>query len=441
MSGLGYFYCVRFSYQLIICEVAFLIGRPRRNRFAVRMTAGLIAYFLIAFLWNQLLNTLFAGYVLNRILLFLGLVALSMGLIWLGYDLIPIELLFVGSGGYALQHIAFALGKVVLYFAGWSEATLGTIPYTLLFCFPHYVMTAALVYIFLIRKNKQKETFKPYDKRMVILALAMLVAAIILSAFYVADSMVHESFSTQVICPLYGMMCCTLVLLMEFSVLRENRHQIEQETIEQLLQMANAQRKISQETIAIINMKCHDLKHQIGALASMSDDAVRSKYVAEVQQAVSIYDMDYHTGCEALDYVLREKNLLAKERHITFSCMADGTAIAFMNPADIYALMGNALDNALERVSKEQEDQRIVSLLIKRTGNMVLLHLENQCSSPPQFQDGLPITDKEDKNAHGFGVRSICYLVKRYHGEVLMRAEDGTFCLDILMPCKRAEQV
>lgn len=114
--------------------------------------------------------------------------------------------------------------------------------------------------------------------------------------------------------------------------------------------------------------------------------------------------------------------------------MADGGAISFMSPADIYALMGNALDNALERVVREPEERRIISLLIKRTGAMVLIHLENQCSTPPAFRDGFPVTDKSDKTAHGFGVRSIRYLVEKYHGEVLMRAADEKFCLDILMP-------
>lgn len=76
---------------------------------------------------------------------------------------------------------------------------------------------------------------------------------------------------------------------------------------------------------------------------------------------------------------------------------------------------------------------------MKRTGDMVLIHLENQCSRIPEFQDGLPVTDKADKAAHGFGVRSIRYLVEKYQGEVLMRAADGRFCLDILMPYREPQ--
>ena len=96
--------------------------------------------------------------------------------------------------------------------------------------------------------------------------------------------------------------------------------------------------------------------------------------------------------------------------------------------------MGNALDNALNRVLQEPEEQRIISLQIKRVGDMVLLHLENRCSQPPEFQDGLPVTSQEDKAAHGFGMKSIRYLVEKYCGELSIQARDGKFCLDILFP-------
>ena len=439
MDELMFISCVRFSLQLMICEAAFLTGRPRRKQFSWRLAGALAAHFVCAFFWNELVKALPGGPLPARILLWAGLFAFTLGGIWCCFDLISIELLFVGTGGYATEHIAFALGKILQYAGGWSEESLGVFLHTFLFRSLIYVLISGLMYVSLIRPNRGKGDFKPGDGRIALLALVMLMAAIVLSVFYSYDAFMEQgTVASEVVCPLYGMLCCTLVLLMEFYVLRENRMEREREVMDQLLQVANAQRRTSQETIDIINMKCHDLKHQIQALAAMDDTAARSRYIAEVQQAVSIYDADYHTGCEALDYVLREKALLAGRHHVTFSCMADGGAIAFMDPADIYALMGNALDNALEQVSKESEEERLVSLFIKRAGDMVLLHLENRCSRPPEFQDGLPLTDKEDKTAHGFGVRSIRYLVKRYHGEALMQAADGTFCLDILLPLQRA---
>lgn len=289
------------------------------------------------------------------------------------------------------------------------------------------------MYYLIIRKNRGKDTFRKGDVRIAVLAVILAVAAVALSVSYSYPT-TEENVYNCLICPAYSFICCALILLMEYYVLRENHMKQEQEMMEQLLKMANAQQKTSKEAIDIINIKCHDLKHQLKAFAGMDDAADRSRYVKEVQQAVSIYDATYHTGCEALDYVLREKTLLSEEYQVSFSCMADGTSLNFMNPTDIYALFGNALDNALESVIREKAEERIVRLHIKKKGEMILIHVANRCSREIEFQEGMPVTDKPDKRYHGFGMKSMRYIAEKYHGEMYVKSDNGWFYLDILLP-------
>lgn len=108
--------------------------------------------------------------------------------------------------------------------------------------------------------------------------------------------------------------------------------------------------------------------------------------------------------------------------------------ITYMTSADVYALMGNALDNALEHVLKEKEGERVISFLVKHHNEMVLIHLENRCSTDVLFENGMPVTDKKDKTRHGFGVKSMAYIAKKYQGELVMSVRDGKFNLDILLP-------
>lgn len=63
---------------------------------------------------------------------------------------------------------------------------------------------------------------------------------------------------------------------------------------------------------------------------------------------------------------------------------------------------------------------------------MVMIHLENYCSSQLKFVDGLPETTKENKMYHGYGTKSIRYIVEKYHGFMEMRQEDGKFILEVL---------
>lgn len=421
---------LQFSFQLMVCEAVFLFKKPRRNHFCFRSIVGGALYFSSAYIWCYFMTPLRDISPFWGVCFYLALAGMTTVLILFCFRVSAIELLFIVTSGYATEHIAFTLARVIQFTAHLTREDIGVMLNTIVFRYMIYLLVASVVYFLIVSRNRDKIEFDEIDFRIVVLSLTLLVAAIVLSSLYKDDAVTYLTWG---VCPIYGMLCCILVLFLEYYVFRENRMKREQQVMEQLLYITESQRKNTKEAIDIINMKCHDLKHQIKALATMQDETARSRYMDEVQEAVSVYDATYHTGCEALDYVLQEKTLLANQYHVTFTCMADGNAICFLHSGDIYALMGNALDNALERVIREPEEYRIISLQIRRVGEMVLIHLENSCSEPPEFEDGLPITDKADKNAHGFGVKSIRYITEKYNGTFCMKGQDGKFYLDILL--------
>lgn len=426
---------IQFSFQLLVSEAAFLKGRQKRERFAIRLVLSLALYFILAYIWGTVMEPLREMHIAFRVASYIGYAVLTAIPVAVSYKQTPMGVLFLITGGYALEHICFAVFRMVQYAGNWREETMNYLLYTLIFRYAVYAVSAVAAYFIVNRRGKNLEENEDGDRRITVLAAIVLVSAVVLSVFY-TDSDIAEEWNllNAVICPLYSIICCILVLVLEFYVLRENRMKREQEMMEQLLHMSDSQQKSSREAINIINMKCHDLKHQMRLLTRIDDEQARKEYLSEMQEAVSIYDAIYHTGNEALDYVLREKTLISNEYKVAFSCMVDGEAIGFMKPADIYALMGNALDNALERVVKEPEEQRVISLRIRRQKRMVLIHMENRCSKKVEFQDGLPVTDKADNNFHGFGVRSIRYITEKYGGELMMDLHNEKFCMDILFP-------
>ena len=62
------------------------------------------------------------------------------------------------------------------------------------------------------------------------------------------------------------------------------------------------------------------------------------------------------------------------------------------------------------------------------------MHMDNNCTVPPEFKNGLPQSTKDDSEYHGFGTKSIKNIVHKYSGELLMSVNDGRFNLDILFP-------
>ena len=113
--------------------------------------------------------------------------------------------------------------------------------------------------------------------------------------------------------------------------------------------------------------------------------------------------------------------------------MADGEKLNFMDGSDLYCLFGNIIDNALDAVkSIENQNLRIINLMVKSQGDMVIIQEDNYFHGSLTFRDGLPLTTKKNTDYHGFGMRSIRMIVQKYEGQLTTYANGDIFHLNIL---------
>lgn len=429
---------IQFLFQLIVCEIPFLIGMKKRKDFSVRVVAGVILTLLLSWGWLKILEPLGSeNFMLPYVFLYIGYAVFSGLGIRLAFDVPWMEIVFVVAAGYATEHMCFAVSRMGLYLLKIPYATSPEhIWHALITRYAIFPLAALIIYFAVVKGNKKKMEFENSDLRIAVLAAILMLTAIAISVYWSYDSKFDGTKVGGMICPAYSFICCAFMLVLAYRVLWEKGMQKEHEKMEEMLRMSDIQQKSAKEAIDIINIKCHDLKHQLRALEKLEDEETRADYLKEITGAISIYDATYNTGFRPLDYVLREKSLLFNEYQVEFSCMAEGTCIEFMTAADVYALFGNALDNALECVQEEKAGERFISLHLTRRGEMVIVHVENRCSRNVQFQDGFPVTHKKDKTRHGFGVRSIVYIAEKYDGQVFMKVQEGKYLLDILFPEK-----
>lgn len=423
--------CIRFSMQILIAESVFFMGWKRKHHFLLHILSGLLGYFCVTASIFEILHRIPSQSPVLLILYYGGLFLSSMGFMkfcfWADFE----ELLFAGVCGYATQHIAFGVTTAVVEWFGislsgiWNFLCIRLIP---------YIGTAAIVYFGIVRKNSGKGELRKRDIRMVTLALVLLFTVIIISVL-VDHKMFRENsvLLQNVFCKIYAVICCIFAIFMAYSVSRQNRILHENEIMESMLHNVSEQQKLSQDAVNIINIKCHDLKYRISQISKIEDAREQREYIESVKGAISIYDNIFQTGNEALDLVLTEKSLLCNEYNIKMSCMVDGAVLGFIHSTDVYALFGNLMDNAIESVMKEpDEEKRIISIRVSRRNQGSFIHMENYCKEPVTFEDGLPLTTKSDRNYHGFGVKSIRYIVEKYKGELLMHAKQERFIVDIL---------
>lgn len=229
-------------------------------------------------------------------------------------------------------------------------------------------------------------------------------------------------------------MICIVVLYLESELFKKGQLQQEKELLDFLYKTQQEQYKISRETIAVINQKSHDLKHQIRALRNADKEEV-DRYLSEIEESVGIYEAIVKTGNDVFDTILTEKSLYCKKHGIQVSCVADGSQLGFIDTIDLYAILGNAMDNAIEAVEKfEEKEKRQIDVMIYRQHNFLVMNIINPMPEQLIYKEGIPVTTKKDKLSHGFGLHSIKQILKKYEGFLNISEEDGCFSLKMLIP-------
>ncbi len=175
----------------------------------------------------------------------------------------------------------------------------------------------------------------------------------------------------------------------------------------------------------------HDLPKKLRPMVAYLDENNVAP-AAEIAKGLADFSSEnalrFHTGNYRLDTVLFCEQQIAQK---------DGVRIEFTQgsvfPAegvasdDIYTIFPNALDNAIEACRKAQ-GERVITVSSRIAGDTVFVSVKNPCAAAVTMKKGVPQTDKSDKKAHGYGIRSIKKAAAGYGDDnVEFHVDNGVF--------------
>lgn len=209
----------------------------------------------------------------------------------------------------------------------------------------------------------------------------------------------------------------------------------ELEAVEKTLQLQYQQYMQSRESIDVINMKYHDLKHQIRFLRSEPDPQKRNAYLDQIEDEIKSFERENKTGNAVLDTILTGKSLYCMKQGITMTSVADGKLLDFMEVMDICNIFGNAMENAIESVMRiEDQEKRLIHVTVSQVNDFVMIRIENYYEGSLKIDGDDYLTTKGDSVVHGYGIKSIKYTVQRYDGAVSINTDNNWFDLKIAIP-------
>lgn len=172
-----------------------------------------------------------------------------------------------------------------------------------------------------------------------------------------------------------------------------------------------------------INAKLfHDFHNHIGVLRqllshSKTQEAI--EYLDELQMPVKEMTDTVWTGDETVDYLINSKAVIAEKNEIKYQVQVEFPRHTNLKSADLCAILGNLLDNALEAVKQiPVPEQRSIQLTIRRINQMLIIKVENSFITLPVKQDGELKTSKDDNGLHGWGLKSAQTAAEKYDGMV-----------------------
>lgn len=226
--------------------------------------------------------------------------------------------------------------------------------------------------------------------------------------------------------------CGAIALFAQQEVRRELQARRDADATAQLLRNQHDQYVVSRRAMDEVNRRYHDMRHHIDAVRAETDSASRAQLLDDLAESLQDHGDQVRTGNRVVDAVLTGKRVRARDDGIEVRCVVDGTLLDFMAPLDVTALLGNAIDNALE-AARLVPEPRSVRVALFAHDDFVMLRVANSYDGTVTRSGGRLVSRKAEQG-HGYGLSSIRAIAQRHGGTVSVDPGERWFSLHVLLP-------
>ena len=187
-----------------------------------------------------------------------------------------------------------------------------------------------------------------------------------------------------------------------------------------------------------VRMLRHDMNNHFTVVQNMlkkGNVETASQYLEGLEEFAGLKGHSHFCENETADIVLCSKAEKMETENITYEVQAVIPKEMPITEMELCAMLGNALDNAIEAVKNiEDKEDKKITLRSRADKGMFMLQVTNKYEKQIETKDEKILTSKTDKKLHGFGLASITEIVERYNGTMQIITDNGIFELTICIP-------
>lgn len=185
----------------------------------------------------------------------------------------------------------------------------------------------------------------------------------------------------------------------------------------------------------------HDIKKHLQSIELLNEQNNRQKISAYIQQLLLSSDLkEVSRICdhEMLNAILSRYKRQCDDKHISFIADIRNGTTDFLSDNELTSLYCNLLENAIEAAGNVQNPYIEINTTKRENTSLVVITVINSCLTNPfcATPEGKLITHKQEKQKHGFGIKSIKKIVKKHHGNMQMYYNGDTLTFHTIITLK-----
>lgn len=287
----------------------------------------------------------------------------------------------------------------------------------------------------LLRRRLPQEPPKltPRLWRMAALLAAMplsAMTAVVLLTYQKYDSLLLHGVTMNLGLAVLPFVLLTSLALLFLLMTLDDAQRLEQE--QHLASLRESYYQALQREQTQLRSLRHDLRNHFTAIQGLMETGEWGRAADYLQKVAGSPALD--SGLRLCENETANVVLAAKLRAMERVGVQGSFAVTLpatlpIGDPDLCALLGNALDNAMEAAEQAQDKNVILRCRVEK--GLFMLRVENAVEGTlnPDFS-----TTKADKSAHGFGLAGMREIARRYGGSLEARSENGRFELVACLP-------
>ncbi len=231
----------------------------------------------------------------------------------------------------------------------------------------------------------------------------------------------------------YGAILVFLMLYQELKKMQENNK--EQEILETQIDNLKNHIDTAMKSYAEIRAMRHDMANHLMVLNELIESGrneAAEEYSSKLNAMIMQTQSDVKSGNPVTDIVIGEYKDKCDKAGINFTYDFHYPEKGVVDAFDMSIVLFNALQNACEAAQKTPHGY--VRLKAFRKKNAYIIEITNSCTGRITVDPGkLPATDKDNAQAHGYGLKNIQRIAEKYYGGINIESADDTFKMNIKM--------